>query len=396
MNLKQRLLPLSQELAGRLCEEDLREVAVRANTDVFRSLSSTIRAQLWTFFRNLGIPDHRLLLLEMLLASDKPDILTLKKLEETIDEIRGMVLKKTMLQDQQRKTSSKPAEKKPELAIPNPDRLLTARELAARFRKLGTELDVLMGSWEDFYCRNIPGMAVTKKLRQKEYALPMPVITERAMKAFEKAFHERVINSFMVDDARIEDGSTLRIFEMKTLKRFKQKYKYDSMNTAENELNRSTLTPPIVRIVGYNRNETVFETNSRGRRPQVRIQHEPHRGTMGLGTYMRLFYYLDVQDPEGLEMVTHYITEGNRILAPLTIVLNNKSDEGILTIGPDPKDPRMRHSVEKAPVVTGIPDLFESPIPIVTSDNLGAMQNHGDSRYIAHMETWPAPADESA
>ncbi len=394
MTLKQSPLPFSDELAGRLGEEQLREMAVRANADAIKGLSSTVRGQLWRFFRKSGIPETSLILLDMLLGTQRPDILTLKKIEETIDEMRSKVIKKSLLEDQERKHPAKPAEKKPELARINPNRLLPGRELAARFRKLGVELDGMMHDWEVFYSANILGMTVSKNLKLKEYSLPMPAITAQAMEAFERAHHEGHINSYMIDDGRLEDGSTLKIFEMKTLKRFKQKYKYDSMSAAEEDLNRSGLTPPIVRIVGYNRNETVFDAKDRGRRPRFRLQNRPHLGTMGLGTYIRLYHFLDIHDPEGLEMLTHYVTEGNRILAPLTVVLNNTSDEGILTIGPDPKDPRMRHSVEKAPAVTDIPDLFEAPIQVVTSHDLSALHNSGDSRYIATMETWPAPAED--
>ena len=41
--------------------------------------------------------------------------------------------------------------------------------------------------------------------------------------------------------------------------------------------------------------------------------------------------------------------------------------------------------------IVQVPALFESPIFIVASDNLGALKNRCDSNYLSHMRTWPAP-----
>lgn len=387
-------LPHSLDYATR--EEDLRHLAATGRVEDYRQLTQTVRDHLFAFLKKSGIPEFRIIVLGMMLESKHPDILTLKKLGEIIDGIRHRIIEQTMLEDQKRKFSAPKEDKKPELILrPNPNRILSPREMVERFKKLRIDLLQLIKSWQIFYY-NQPrfAKAVTKATFSKAYSLVMPAVSEQAMQAFEKAYRSGKINTFMIDDARVPDGTNLRAFKRKTLRRFKQKYKYRSVYEAETYLNKSTLTPPIVRIIGFNREESVCDPKNIAAKYGP---NEPHFTTMGLGTFIRLFEYLDMHDPDGLEMLTHYVTKGSRVLDQLTVVLNNKTDkEGFLTIGPDKKDPRMRLSVEKTPAVISVPDLFETPIPVVSSEDFGNVVKMNDSRHIAHMSTWPAPpGDES-
>lgn len=384
--MDQRILPPSNEIPE---ERRMREIAVNGNVDTYRELPAKIREQLLGFLKSTGIPEWRIVLLNMMLGEKQPDLVTLKKLAEVIDDVRGQVISATMEKEQEKKTNGKPA-KQPEV-VPNPHRQLSQRELTSRLRKLGIDLQQLIMDWENYYQSRSFGNVVKRNMGQQEYFLPMPAVTHQAMEAFEKAFRDGRINRCMIDDARVGDGATIRAFERKTLKRFKQINNYGSVSEAETFLDRTTVTPPIVRLVGYSTQHTVFN-------PKAIAEQSaggPYESTMGLGTYLRLYHYLAAEEPHQLHSIKSYTLKGSSLLRPRTVLLNNKTDDNrVLTLGPNLSDPRMLHCLELGPTLIQPNSPQEKPIPILVSDDLEHVYNRQDRRYLAHMETWPAPPDE--
>ncbi len=376
-----------------LQEGKLREIAATGSVETYRELPVKTREQLLGFLKNTGIPEWRVILLHMLLDSKQPDLLTLRKLAEVIDDVRAQIASTTMNKVQEKKTNGKP-EKQVE-TVPNPHRQLSQRELNSRLRKLGIDLPQLMMDWENFYHSRNFGNAVKRNMGQSEYFLPTPAVTHQAMETFEKAFKEGRIDRFMIDDARIGDGATIRAFERKTLKRFKQKNIYGSVQEAEAFLDRTTVTPPIVRLVGYSTKNNIFDPKQPGKAFADLSQGGPYESTMGLGTYLRLYHYLAAEEPHLLHSIKSYSVKGNNLLRPRTVLLNNKTDENrVLTIGPDLNEPRILHSLELGPTLLDPGSPLEKPVPVLVSDNLEHVYNRKDRRYLAHMDTWPAPPDD--
>ncbi len=374
-------------------QKDLGEIAARGNAELYRTMPGNIREQLLLFLRKIGLSETHVVLFNMLVEDKHPNVSTLRKLEEISDVIRTRAIKSIMAADQIEKkpATSQPKKENREMSR-NPHRLLGAEEISARFLKLGVNVEKLVQDWEEFYATTHFSKAVQKSMVIEEYTLDLPAVTDRAMEAFEKAYRTGKIDCFMIDDARIGDGTTLRSLEKKTLKRFARKYNYTSNYEAEIFLNRTTTTPPIARIVGFSTRRVVFNKNGGEKTLQDYLPKELYHETMGLGTYLRLFHCFDYHDPETMEMVRTYTVKGCNAALERTILLSNRNHENhVLTIGPDPQDLSVDHSVEVGPGITQVPKLYETPVTVVTSADFSTLQNNNDFRSLAFMNTWPAP-----
>ncbi len=379
-------------LKDSVCEEDLQEIAIRGNIDIYRGLPEYTRMHLLGFLKRSGIADHRVLLLDMMLQERQPDILITQRLEAIIDEVRGEVISKTMREEQaKRRTAEKPRPAENAAIIKNPNRMLSAAEILQRFKKLGVDFYKMMKEWESFYATHRFGQRVKKLSRDENYQLPVPSITNKAMEAFEQAHREGHINTFMIDDARVADGTTLKLFERKVLKLFKKKYGFTTLEDAVWFLNRTTPGKTGVRVIGVNTEAAVINPRQKEKCFQEYTPQNAYESLMGLGTYTRLFHYLDENDANAFYGLKCFTFEGDKTLYDRTVLFNNKTARNqILTRGPNPDDQRFMPSLEVGEEITEPLPRYQTPTTMVASDDMRFVKNNGP---LAHMDTWPAPAN---
>lgn len=371
-------------------QERLREMVVTSEAESYRHMPEHTRTQLMGFLKKIGIQEHRILLLGMLIGDQKPDLLSIKKLAELVDQIRGEVLSITMLEAQKKQPKAAPIKS---AVLSNPKRILTPTELMERFDALGVDFFESIMHWENFYEENPFARAVNKATGKPKYELTIPPVSLEAMEAFEQAFRAKTIDRIMIDDGRIPDGKTLKIYDPKVLRRFQQMYKFRHRSDAEDFINRSTQIPPGVRVVGYSSDGKVFEPREH---QKCFLEQKPAGAfatTMGLGTYIRLTKFLEQKDPDYLPSLTTYTVVGSGRLTDRTVLLNNiTSANKALTIGPDPQDVRMRHIIEIGPEITELNHQFTAPIVIVAP---GSTKNSGTNtpEFYYKGDTLPAPSD---
>ncbi|MFO0781225.1 MAG: hypothetical protein U0519_05110 [Candidatus Gracilibacteria bacterium] len=371
-------------------QERLREMVVTSEAESYRHMPEQTRTQLMGFLKKIGIQEHRVLLLGMLIGDQKPDILSIKKLAELVDQIRGEVLSITMLEAQKKQPKAAPAKA---AVLPNPKRVLAPTELMERFDALGIDFFETIMHWENFYEESPFARAVNKATGKQKYELTIPPVSVEAMEAFEQAFRAKKIDRIMIDDGRIPDGKTLKIYDPKVLKRFQQTHKFRHRSEAEDFINRTTQISPEVRVVGYSSDGKVFAPRER---QKCFLEQKPagaFETTMGLGTYIRLTKFLEQKDPDYLPSLTTYTVVGSGRLTDRTVQLNNiTSTNKALTIGPDPQDTRMRHIVEIGPEITELDDKFTAPIVIVAP---GKPKDTGTNALELYYkgDTLPAPSD---
>lgn len=376
---------------------DIMDIAMMGDGDSYRRLPLPTREKLLALLKTCGIEETTVVLLQMLLNDRRPDILTLKSTDELVDVIRTRVIAVYRNTEQRMNGTSEVSmnitgETKDTMV--NENRVLGLHEAIARFAKLGVDFKQMIFEWRRHYNTGRFGHAVKKHMSSEHYQFGIPIITSSAMNAFEEAYQRGIIDKFMIDDARIPDGVTLRAINRKSFKQFTRKYKPGNTVEAENLLNRSTTTPPLIRVAGYSSQPIHFDNRITGKTFQDLTPQNKHHQTMGLGTYLRLHNYLTVNDPESLQGILTYTYGKKRSPSQRTIILNNRTpDHEVLTIGPDLHGARESQVVEIGPAVTQLLQLFDAPILIVTSDSTEMGKYTGHRGTIQLMSTWPAPAD---
>lgn len=100
------------------------------------------------------------------------------------------------------------------------DYILDPYEVIERFRNLGINLERLMDQWAQFY----QASGYAHHAREMNNGFVLPEMTNEAMEAFERGFRERMVDMLIIDDNRLDEGTTLKVFQPSTSRRSRKKY----------------------------------------------------------------------------------------------------------------------------------------------------------------------------
>lgn len=336
----------------------------KINADNIRRLSDNARHRLQSLFVQIGIAPHKVVLLHMLTDDLSPDILSVKKLEELIGEIKHQIIKVTT----QTEPESKP-ETSPYKRIIKPD------ETISRFANMGINIPYVIGNWQQFYENSRFGKKVKRLYGAEAYSNPFPMMTDGAMRTFEKALQQRQIDTIILDDHRIPDGMTMKALDRNALKEFMRKYAIDSLEQAKTFIDSTTTSTPTLRFTGFSTKENIAEQNEPICSFYDQVPNLPFHTAMGLGTYIRLKHFLSDNDYGTYVILTSFRYKDSRMMMGRTTQLNNRTRENqILNIGPNPDDKTIKDELDVGPNINNAwTSTGCGPIIIITSDESETM-----------------------
>jgi|GEM_PF-4050005 len=370
-------------------EDNLRNLVVYEGLESFRSLSDLGRGKLIKFLTKCGIPPSQGHLFSMLLDDRHPDILTEKTLTHMREDFRTRVISNATLQAQPQKPK---AQKKPDKTKRRPRELIEQKEIIDRFENLGIDILEVLMDWTVFYENHAFSKAVAKATNADPYTIDVPAMSNEAMEILEKKWAAGEIDRLMVDDGRLRDGKTLRIFEPETFKKFHVENKFSDTSTTEAFLDRTTSSAPIVRLVGYSSKPPVFNGRQHSKCYQEYGYFTPFENNMGLGTLLRLQAFLEEKNPfaiQGLETYTVQTKDAEE-LKLRTVLLNNKTTKNKILTFATVQNPNREHDLKIGEDITRIAPFYQTPIRIFVSDNPGLLKK--TDSIEAHRDTLPAPA----
>lgn len=190
-------------------------------------------------------------------------------------------------------------------------------DMIERFNDLGIDIEKELDNWFSFYWRSLYGH---NKYGQK-YNLELPAMTFEAMYAFELAWEKGEIDTVMIDDPRVPDGTTLRTFQKGTSRKNGRIYNtgrpmepefmeqflkgnlvnfgyrpHNALTTSElaslKNLYKTADTDRDVRIIGIKTGMHDGVTPKPSFTEAAERLANPYTNIMELGTWIRFLHYL--------------------------------------------------------------------------------------------------------
>lgn len=211
-------------------------------------------------------------------------------------------------------------------------RILAPQEILNRFSALGVDLEKVINQWGHFYLDS----GYANALKNPIYDIKLPEITEDLMEAFEDGFHKGRVDTLIIDDNRLSEGSTLKIFQPSTSQDSKKKFNETRqlscpflMNFLDGDIvdfshSRRSLSNgekrAIAKAYTYEQKEAqpirlvAIHTGLYSQDPVKKYPFKdtadhlahPYATLMSLGTWIRYLHYLKTSDPL---LYRHFLTE---------------------------------------------------------------------------------------